>query len=145
MANETVYPKKGIKEAFAAGQMFGNSTPVGTNLEEYFQDFLRRNPYLQSHPPTPEEVADILEDYFNSFSSKEAALIERMERKHRTLQQSFSKFVFRWIEHIASSEYSTDGRNKGSQETAQKLMKGWESLGHEQTYGDKPSSWLRMV
>lgn len=151
MEDKTLYGIKGMRESFYASAFaFGNKPDDEVEIE--YQKFLNRHPEFQSKPLTPDEVANVLADYFNSFSSKEAALIERMECQHRTLQQSFTKFVFKWIEHIAKplvwkgdkrEGYGTDGRNQASQETAQKLMRGWEMQG--ETHGIPPSGWLPMV
>lgn len=153
---ETLYGRKGIREAFEAGY---HVDPESTkeDFEGHYQAFLKSHPKLQAAKPTTEETVLIIEDYFNSFSSKEKAFALEMSKKHRTLQQSFTKAVLVWLEHIAvpfkwegnvATGYSVDGRNEASQQTAQKLLKGWELLGKEDeknTYGMPPSQWLHMI
>jgi hypothetical protein len=89
-----------------------------------------------------------MSNFVNNFNHDSAMFIELMEREHRTLQQSFTKLVLQWLEHIAKPEYHTDGRNIHSKETAQKLMQGWHMLGQldeKLTYDMPPSRWLPMV
>ena len=141
--DNTLYGTTGIREAFEAG--YGQSGP---DKEVAYQEFLKNNPKLQSRRLDAKETVEILTDYFNSYGSKESDFIEAIAREHRTLQQSFTKAALMWIEHIASPEYRTDGRNEGSQKTAQKLMKGWKLLGesnHSETYGMLPSQWIPFV
>jgi hypothetical protein len=162
MEKETLYGIKGTRNAFVAAwlaarpelqKVYGKNpntafTQFTPELEAAYQEFLKENTDLQSHKPTAEELAEYIEDYFNSFSSKEKALIEQLERKHRTLQQSFSKFVFKWIEHMATDEYRVDGRNEGSQMVAKRLMAGfknWLRDNDPNSYSLLPSDWIRMI
>jgi len=147
---ETLYGKTGVRETFEAGYgAIDEHSEVHKKLrEEAYQRFLMDKPHLHSAPLTTKEVVRHVSDYFNSFSSKETAFITEMERQHRTLQQSFTKAVLMWLEHLATEDYHVDSRNEGSQTTARKLMEGWRMLGEAdetQTYGSKPSQWLRMI
>lgn len=74
---------------------------------------------------TKELVQDIT-DYLNTFNSKEKEFCEAMSCEHRTLQQSFTKLCLQWIEHCASVEYRTDGRNEQSQKIARELLEGFK-------------------
>jgi len=154
---ETLYGRKGILESFEAGYKAANPEVTKEDLDQAYQKFLGNHKELQSAKPTTEETVSMIEDYFNSFSSKEHAFAEEMSRKHRTLQQSFTKAVLVWLEHIAepfiwdangATGYSVDGRNEASQKTAQKLLKGWELLGDQDeknTHRMPPSQWLHMI
>lgn len=75
--------------------------------------------------PTKELVQDIT-DYLNSFNNKGQEFCEEMSREHRTLQQNFTRLCLQWIEHCASVEYRTDGRNEGSQKIARELLEGFK-------------------
>jgi len=147
METKTLYGKSGVREAFMAGLALGTTSPPEA-AEAMYQKFLVNNPKLHSKPLTALQVVEHVSDYFNSFSNKEAAFIEALERQHRTLQQSFTKAVFMWIEHVATEEYRFDGRNEGSHKTAKKLMEGWKLLGEADenaTHGSAPHQWLRMI
>jgi hypothetical protein len=54
--------------------------------------------------------------------------IRQMTFKHRTLQQSFTKLCFKWIEIVASDEYKYDGRNQYSHEQCKKIIEIIKSL-----------------
>ena len=104
-----------------------------------------------------EKVVNDLSDICNTFSDKEVSDVfnKFMVRQHRTLQQTISRLVFRWIEFIASDEYNTDGRNQGSKETSQKVLKGFQQVveqehSHISGYkldadSAKPSRWLGFI
>jgi hypothetical protein len=154
---DTLYGRKGIRESFEAGYKAVNPEVTKDELDQAYQKFLGNHKELQSAKPTTEETVGVVADYFNTFSSREKDFAEMMSRQHRTLQQSFTKAVLVWLEHIAvpfvwegntATGYSVDGRNEASQKTAQKLLKGWEMLGKEDeknTYGMPPSAWLHMI
>lgn len=60
-------------------------------------------------------MANELSFYCNSFDSKKLDhLVECMSNQHRTIQQTFTKFVFKWIrkcaENYRNGKY--DGRNE---------------------------------
>jgi len=99
------------------------------------------------------EVTSKLTDFLNNFSYEEnsAYFNEAMSREHRTLQQSFTRLAFQWIEFMASDEYRTDGRNQQSKQMAQELLEGFEKVMNEK-YGKpfesthrKPSRWLGTI
>jgi hypothetical protein len=154
---DTLYGRNGIRESFEAGSKAANPEITKDDLDAAYQKFLADHKELQSAKPTTEEIVSIVSDYFNSYSSKEKEFAEAMSREHRTLQQSFTKAVLVWLEHIAVPfrwegdkpvGYGVDGRNEASQNTAQKLLKGWDMLGEldeKNTYGMPPSQWLHMI
>jgi hypothetical protein len=65
-----------------------------------------------------------MSDFVNTYNSrnKSESFCELMGREHRTLQQSFTKLCFMWMEYVASPEYRTDGRNVASHETSKLLL-----------------------
>ena len=78
----------------------------------------------------PTDIQKLVEDitsFVNSFTPDEAAFIKAMSREHPTLQQSFTRLVLKWLEHISSSEYRFDDRNKASHEVAEKLVLAFRS------------------
>jgi len=101
---------------------------------------------------TKELVQDIT-DYLNTFNSKEKEFCEAMSCEHRTLQQSFTRLCFQWIEHCASDEYRIDARNEQSKSISlsvlhcfkekHRLQNGFTGEALEEV--SKPSRWLRTI
>ena len=79
---------------------------------------------------TGSQLADKLTDYVNTFSTKEQTenFIDGFCRQHNTLQQSSFKLMLALMEHMATSEYRTDGRNHASQQIARKLLAGFKKV-----------------
>ena len=80
------------------------------------------------------QLADAMTDYVNTFSIRERSkeFIEGFCRQHPTLQQSAFRMMLELIEHMASHNYHTDGRNDASKDTAKKLMDGFKKVIYEQ-------------
>ena len=145
---ETLYGIKGTKEAFKTAYLAANLDATQAQMDNGFQLWLIMNPEFQSHKPTADEVVQLISDFVNNFGLDEKEFISLMEREHHTLQQSFTKLMLKWLEHIAKDEYRTDGRNEGSQQTAQWMLKAWNEWiekNQPNTVGMPPSSWLRMI
>jgi len=68
------------------------------------------------------ELVEKITDFVNSYSLKSEQFNEAMSREHRTLQQSFTRLCLKWLEHVASDEYRTDGRNEASHELCKDLI-----------------------
>lgn len=60
---------------------------------------------------TTDELVLEIGRYCNSYNVPMDKFNAQMSREHRTLQQTFTKLCLSWIEHVASDEYRTDGRN----------------------------------
>jgi len=70
-----------------------------------------------------EELQKETENFINGFNHNEAdKFIELMNSSHRTLQQSYTRFVMKWIKVQAESKYY-DGRNERSVMLCRKIMK----------------------
>ena len=72
------------------------------------------------------ELVQEVSDYVNTFNNNGQEFCEAMSCEHRTLQQSFTKLCLQWLEHCASVEYRTDGRNEQSQKIARELLEGFK-------------------
>jgi len=112
---------------------------------------------------TAQELANALGDFVNYSSArdKNKQFCEAFSREHRTLQQSAFRLMLELIEHIASDEYSTDGRNEATKQMAQTLLKGFRMAKKEEylaeglsearaeSYvtgdGEKPSRYLPFI
>ena len=98
-------------------------------------------------------------DYVNTFNDKGKEFCEAMEsmckemsNEHRTLQQSFTKLCLQWLEHCASDEYRTDGRNEQSQKIAREVLEGFKQkqiqegfTGETLKMMSKPSGYLGCI
>ena len=108
------------------------------------------------------QLAEAMADFVNGGRDKQKDFIEGFCRQHRTLQQSAFKMMLELMEHIASDEYRTDGRNEDSQKIARNLVEGFKmakkaeyiSQGTSQIYADslvdseygsKPSKYLGFI
>ena len=98
------------------------------------------------------ELAPEIANYVNTFTDKGEEFCEAMSRQHRTLQQSFTKLCLQWLEHCASPEYRTDGRNEQSQKIARELLEGFKQkqvnegfTGSTLELMSKASGWLRCI
>ena len=87
-----------------------------------------------------EELVTKITDFINSYNCDEKGFVEQMSREHRTLQQSFTRLMFKWIEHCASNDYHFDGRNEATHRTSKELIKAFAMYKEEQ----EPSYWANV-
>lgn len=76
----------------------------------------------------PKELAATVADSINYLSFDATPFCNAMYSQHRTLQQSFTRLCFAWIEFVASDKYQTDGRNFASQEKCREIVNAVEHL-----------------
>ena len=92
----------------------------------------------------PEDIKNLVNDitdFVNSYSSDEKQFIAQMSTEHRTLQQSFTRLVLKWIEHCAKPSYSFDDRNHATHMISRELITRY--VAHNQ--GNKPSDYLPFI
>ena len=90
------------------------------------------------------EFQQMASDFVNAFNPDSKAFIDRMSTDHRTIQQAFTKLCLQWIEHVADTEYRTDGRNAASHVVAMEMLEAWQ--GFQDLYQNmKPSQMLPMI
>lgn len=65
-----------------------------------------------------QQVSEML----NVFGFDPEQFCKRMEREHRTIQQSFTRLCIHWLCTCASDDYRYDGRNEASHEVAKALI-----------------------
>lgn len=87
------------------------------------------------------ELVNEITNFVNSFTPDEDGFIKSMSREHRTLQQSFTKLVLRWLEFVASDEYRYDGRNEASHTIVKELIETFLKNNHD----INPSQFLPMI
>ena len=88
-----------------------------------------------------QELVNEITNFVNSYSVAENQFIEAMSREHRTLQQSFTRLVLRWLEYCAGIDYRFDDRNKSTHETAKKLIEQFHTI----SGGINPSDYLPFI
>ena len=73
---------------------------------------------------TPEEeFAETVSNAVNPMGFRVEEFVKAMGRKHRTLQQNFTKLCFAWIQHLAKLEENEyDARNEASVVAAKKIV-----------------------
>jgi hypothetical protein len=98
------------------------------------------------------QITEEITNYLNSYNDKSEEFNKAMSREHRTLQQNFTRLCLKWLEHVASDEYYTDGRNEQSKDIAQKLLGGFKELQIKEGYTgrslemmSKPSGYLGTI
>jgi hypothetical protein len=73
------------------------------------------------------EMAGEMTDFVNTFSNEPTKeFVQAMANEHRTLQQSFTRLCLEWIEHCASQDYRTDGRNESSHATCKAIVEAYK-------------------
>ena len=108
------------------------------------------------------KLAGQITDYVNVFDrDREKEFAKALFREHRTLQQNSIRMMLETIELAATDDFRTDDRNKASQKTAERLMRGFVKVlaedlkaeGQNVTERDiisnwdiyKPSKWLNFI
>lgn len=73
------------------------------------------------------EMAGEMTDFINTFSTEpRKEFVQAMANEHRTLQQSFTRLCLEWIEHCASQDYRTDGRNESSHHLCKAMVEAYK-------------------
>ena len=91
------------------------------------------------------EFQQMASDFVNAFNPDSKGFIDRMSTEHRTIQQSFTKLCLQWIEHVADTEYRTDGRNEASQKVASELIELWYNADRSRHPYVLPSKVIPMI
>ena len=95
-----------------------------------------------------EELVNEITNYINRFSLNPDEFNEKMGRQHRTLQQSFTRLCFAWIEYVADENYPHDLRNQASHEIAKDMIKAYNIMmqrRHEVDINWQPSKSLPVI
>lgn len=90
------------------------------------------------------DFSDLVNKGFNH-KDHAAGFIQAFGRQHRTLQQSMMRVMFANIEHCASPEYRTDGRNEQTQKTCQIMVDAYKEKMRAIYEGAKPSQSLGCI
>ena len=91
----------------------------------------------------PEDIKKLvgeITDFVNSYTADELQFVKQMSTEHRTLQQSFTRLVLKWLEYVASDQYRYDDRNSGAHVVARKLITLFKS-----NEGHNPSQYLPFI
>ncbi len=96
-----------------------------------------------------QKLISTLTDIINNFSFDDKGFIEELSIEHRTLQQSFTRLVFKWIEFCASDKYPFDERNIATHNICKEMVDAFSKYKEEQFplhwKGVKPSDFLPLV
>jgi len=96
-----------------------------------------------------DQVVTKITDFINTYSLDSDAFCESMSREHRTLQQSFTRLCLKWIEHCASANYRTDGRNEDSHTISKTILDSFKKVmctdSRYEHMDFSPSNYLPMI
>lgn len=88
-------------------------------------------------------AATFMGNIVNPMSFKPDTFIQAMSTEHRTLQQSVTRLMLQWLEHVASPEYRRDLRNESSHLVCKEMINGFNAMrGYDNM---NPSKWLGFV
>jgi hypothetical protein len=91
---------------------------------------------------TGKEMASEMTDFVNTFSNdSKKEFVQAMSNEHRTLQQSFTRLCLEWIEHCASQDYRTDGRNESTHQVCKAMVETFK----EKKDNFNPSQYLPLI
>lgn len=91
------------------------------------------------------KLANEITNYLNTFGDKSEAFNEAMSTEHRTLQQNFTRLALAWLEHVASDEYRTDGRNEASKVMCKDLKAGYRMVQAEKGYNEHTLEFMSKL
>ena len=119
-------------------------------MENQNEEFERQERELARVQERNEKWDKLLNDFsnlVNNFSHKDQAsgFIQAFEKQHRTLQQSMMRVMFANIEHCASPEYRTDGRNEQTQKACKLMVDSYAQAMWAIYEGAKPSQSLGSI
>ena len=104
---------------------------------------------MEDKKNTAFEVASKIASFVNNFNCDEKEFIKQMSMEHRTLQQSFTRLVFKWIEFCASNDYHFDGRNEATHKISKEMVTAFSKFKEDQMpmhWRDvKPSEFLPLI
>lgn len=153
---EVTYSTEEFKRRNLLRKLTGEAEPrfITEREEVMIGKFLEiESGYRKRLDKSAESAADFMEDFSNNYNCPMTSFIELMTRKHRTLQQTFTKLCLKWIEKVASPEYTYDGRNEASHKQCKRLLDNWKlkhpddgiHMDKEMLESNPPSKWLNMV
>jgi hypothetical protein len=99
------------------------------------------------------EAVNSMSTFVNTFSRKDEEFVKEMAKEHRTLQQSFTRLCWAWIEFTASDEYRYDGRNHQSHDISKEVLGAFKEYVRTEKKFDgatlemmaKPSGYLGFI
>lgn len=104
------------------------------NLATPYEDPERNLRAFQLAEEQFNKVADTVEaltNMVNTMSLKPDIFIYLLSGEHRTLQQSATGLMFKWIQYAASDNYRFDGRNQATHDACKKIV---SLMGNENTF-----------
>lgn len=104
-----------------------SATEINDDARDVIRDLVKKyeSTTYKEHSDRHEFYADIVSDMTNDYGFKDEELADKMANEHPTLQQSFMRFVVKFIKKMANKEYY-DGRNERSVMLAKKMATAME-------------------
>lgn len=115
-----------------------------------YEDHERQLKTIENCEQRFNKVAKLVEDMSDIVNGDDrtASVIFNMvmsQGVHRTLQQSSTRLMLKWIEHVATDEYgtrNTDGRNIGSHRICRKIV---DAVKAESKMDFGPAAYLQTI
>lgn len=152
---DVTYSTEEFKRRDMCRRLFGEADPELSEREDIALDVAlnMKEDYEKRLGRDAEAAANYMENFINNMGCPMTEFVEKMIYKHRTLQQSFTKLCMKWIEKVASDEYTYDGRNEGSHKTCKRLLDNWvlphpddkPHMDADLLKNSPPSKWLPMI
>jgi len=117
------------------------------NQNEEFERQEREFARVQERNEKWDKLLNDFSDLVNNFNYKDqaAGFIQAFGKQHRTLQQSMMRVMFANIEHCASPDYRTDGRNEQTHKACKLMVDSYKNAMREIYEGAKPSQSLGSI
>jgi len=102
---------------------------------------------LKKQDSNYQELVNTLTNMVNNFNFENEVFCLKMSSEHRTLQQSFTRLAFAWIEWLADApDRFFDSRNIQSRDRVRDVLKLFcESKGLDYKPSNYPSKWLSFI
>lgn len=104
-----------------------SATEINDDARDVIRDLVKEyeKTTYKEHSDRHEFYADIVSDMTNDYGFKDEELADKMANEHPTLQQSFMRFVVKFVKKMANKDYY-DGRNERSVMLAKKMVTAME-------------------
>lgn len=94
---------------------------IKTALDRTYEVPQEQRDWVKCKEEYTPEVVKVMSDYTNSSLQDFPRFCELMSQEHRYLQNEFTLFCLRWLEHCAKPNYGTDARNLYSARIGKKV------------------------
>jgi chaperonin GroEL (HSP60 family) len=113
-------------------------------FERQEREYIRAKEKEEKWAKLLNDFSDLVNTGYN-YSEYAKGFQNAFSRQHRTLQQNMFRVMLQQIEHMATDEYRTDGRNEDSKEVAKAIVESFAKAKEDIARDSKPSQWLGTV